>query len=58
MTIPGSYELENTMGSQNEALSSQIVPLDKKCIRKLVFYTRLSSLCLGASQNKTLGDSK
>ncbi len=42
MTIAGSYELENTMGSQNAALSSQNFPFDKQYIRKWVFYTRLS----------------
>ncbi len=41
MTIAGSYELENTMGSQNEALPSQHFPFDKQYIRKWVFYTRL-----------------
>ncbi len=55
MTIAGSYELENTMGSQNAALSSQNFPFDKQYIRKWVFYTHL---CLGASQKKTLGDFK
>ncbi len=41
MTIAGMYELENTLGSQNEALPSQISHLIKQDIRKLVFYTCL-----------------
>ncbi len=30
MTVAESYKLENTLGSQNEALSSQNVPFDKQ----------------------------
>ncbi len=43
MTIAGMYELENTLGSQNEALPSQISHLIKQYIRKFVFYTCLSN---------------
>ncbi len=43
MTIAGRNELENTLGSQNEALPSQIYHLIKQYIRKLVFYTCLSN---------------
>ncbi len=58
MTIAGSYELENTMGSQNEALPSQNFPFDKQYIRKWVFYTCLSNFMSMRFQKKTLGDSK
>ncbi len=43
MTIAGRYELENTLGSQNEALPSHILAFDKHYIRKFVFYTCLSN---------------
>ncbi len=43
MTIAGRYELENTLGSQNEALPMPNLPFDKQYIRKLVFYTCLSN---------------
>ncbi len=46
MTIAGRYELENTLGSQNEAL-----PSDKHYIRKLVFYTCLSNFMSRRFQN-------
>ncbi len=39
MTIAGRYELENTLGSQNDALPSQIYHLINNI---LVFYTCLS----------------
>ncbi len=40
MTIAGRYELENTLGSQNDALPSQIYHLINNI---LVFYTCLSN---------------
>ncbi len=40
MTIAGRYELENTLGSQNEALPSQIYHLINNI---LVFYACLSN---------------
>ncbi len=43
MTIAGRYELENTLGSQNEAFTKPILPFDKQYIRQLVFYTCLSN---------------
>ncbi len=52
MTIAGRYELENTLGSQNEALPSQIYHLINNI---LVFYACLSNLCLDASKKSTLG---
>ncbi len=44
MTIAGRYELENTLGSQNESLPSQISHLINNILEKcLVFYTCLSN---------------
>ncbi len=37
MTIAGRYELENTLGSQNEALPSQI-PFDKQYLKISVLH--------------------
>ncbi len=42
MTIAGRYELENTLGSQNEALPSQISHLINNILENLCF-TRLSN---------------
>ncbi len=39
MTIAGRYELENTLGSQNEAFTKPNFAFDKQYIRKCVFYT-------------------
>ncbi len=58
MTIAGSYELENTMGSQNESLPSQIYHLINNILENECFTHIYLSLCLGASQKKTIGDSK
>ncbi len=58
MTIAGRYELENTLGSQNEALPSQIYHLINNILEDVCFTQVYLSLCLGDSQKKTLGDSK
>ncbi len=58
MTIAGSYEMENTLGSQNKALPSQIYHLINNILENVCFTQVYLSLCLGASQKKTLGDSK
>ncbi len=58
MTISGRYELENTLGSQNEALPSQISHLINNILENVCFTHVYLILCLGASQKKTLGDSK
>ncbi len=50
MTIGGSYELENTMGSQNEASPSQISHLINNILE--------NEWLMMNSQKKTLGDSK
>ncbi len=42
MTIAGRYELENTLGSHNEALPSQISHLINNILENLCF-TRLSN---------------
>ncbi len=42
MTIAGRYELENTLGSQNEALPSQISHLINNILENVCF-TRLSN---------------
>ncbi len=55
MTIAGSYELENTMGSQNEASNFKF---DNNTLENECFTHVYLSLCLGASQKRTLGDSK
>ncbi len=44
MTIAGSYELENTMGSQNEAFKFDNNTLENECFTHVYL-----SLCLGAS---------
>ncbi len=58
MTIAGSYELKNTIGSQNEALPSQIYHLINNILENECYTHVYLSLCLGASQKKTIGDSK
>ncbi len=58
MTIAGTYELENTLGSQNEALPSQIYHLLNNILENVCFAQVCLSLCLGVSQKKTFGDSK
>ncbi len=50
MTIAGSYELENTMGSHNDALPSQISHLIKNILENLCFTHIYLSLCLGAKK--------
>ncbi len=54
MTIAGSYELENTMGSQNEAIPSQIYHLINNILENECFTHVYLSLCLGASQKRHL----
>ncbi len=59
MTIAGRYELENTLGSQNEALPSQMYHLINNILENVCFTQVYLSLCLDASQKKVhLGDSK
>ncbi len=59
MTIDGRYELENTLGSQNDAPPKPNLPFDKQYIRKCVFYTSLSKfMSRRFPKKKTLGDSK
>ncbi len=55
MTIAGRYELENTLGSQNEALPSQISHLIYNILDNLCFTYVYLILCLGASKKFTLG---
>ncbi len=55
MTISGRYELENTLGSQNEALPSQIYHLINIILENLCFTHVYHILCLGASKKSTLG---
>ncbi len=50
MTIAGSYELENTMGSHNDALPSQISHLIKNILENECFTHVYLSLCLGAKK--------
>ncbi len=58
MTIAGRNELENTLGSQNEALPSQIYHLINNILDNLCFTHVYRILCLDASKKITLGDSK
>ncbi len=58
MTIAGSYELKNTIGSQIEALPSQIYHLINNILENECYTHVYLSLCLGASQKKTIGDFK
>ncbi len=58
MTIAGRYELENTLGSRNEALPSQMYHLINNILENECFTHVYLSLCLGASQKKTVGESK
>ncbi len=53
MTIAGRYELENTLGSQNEALPSQISHLINNILENLCF-THVKTL----PKKLHLGDSK
>ncbi len=55
MTIAGRYELENTLGSQNEALPSQISHLINNILENLCFTHVYLILCLDASKKMTLG---
>ncbi len=55
MTIAGMYELENTLGSQNEALPSQISHLINNILENLCFTHVYLILCLDASKKITLG---
>ncbi len=55
MSIAGGYELENTLGSQNEALPSQISHLINNILEHLCFTHVYLILCLGASKKITLG---
>ncbi len=50
MTIAGRYELENTLGSQNEALPSQILHLINIILENLCFTHVYLNLCLDASK--------
>ncbi len=50
MTIAGRYELENTLGSQNEALPSQIYHLINNILENLCFTHVYLILCLDASK--------
>ncbi len=58
MTIAGRYELENTLGSQNEALPSQIYHLINNILENVCFTHVYLILCLDASEKIILGDSK
>ncbi len=51
MTIAGRYELENTSGSQNEALPSQIYHLINIILENECFTRVYLILCLDASKN-------
>ncbi len=55
MTIAGRYELENTLGSQNEALLSQISHLITNILVNYCFTHVYLILCLVASKKITLG---
>ncbi len=55
MTIAGRYELENTLGSQNEALPSQISHLINNILENVCFTHVYLILCLDASKKITLG---
>ncbi len=55
MTIAGRYELENTLGSQNEALPSQFSHLINNILENLYFTHVYLILCLDASKKITLG---
>ncbi len=55
MTIAGRYELENTLGSQNEALPSQIYHLINNILENECFTHVYLILCLDASTEITLG---
>ncbi len=55
MTISGRDELENTLGSQNEALPSQIYHLINNILENLCFTHVYLILCLDASKKSTLG---
>ncbi len=56
MTIAGRYELENTLGSQNEALPSQISHFINIILEQYMCFTHVYLiLCLGASKKITLG---
>ncbi len=55
MTIAGRYELENTLGSQNEALPSQIYHLINNILENVCFTHVYLILCLDASEKNTLG---
>ncbi len=55
MTIAGRYELENTLGLQNEALPSQIYHLINNILENLCFTHVYLILCLDASKKITLG---
>ncbi len=50
MTIAGRYELENTLGSQNEALPSQIYHLINNILENVCFTHVYLILCLDASE--------
>ncbi len=58
MTIAGRYELENTLGSHNEALPIQIYHLINNILENLCFTHVYLILCLDASKKLHLGDSK
>ncbi len=58
MTIAGRYELENTLGSLNEALPSQNLHLINIILENLCFTHVYLSLCLDTSKHLHLGDSK
>ncbi len=53
MTIAGRYELENTLGSQNEALPIQIYHLINNILENECFTPVYLSLCPGASPRDT-----
>ncbi len=55
MTIAERYELENTLGSQNEALPSQISQLINNILENLCFTHVYLILCLDAAKKITLG---
>ncbi len=55
MTIAGRYELENTLGSQNEALPSQIYHLINNILENVCFTHVYLILCPHVSEKITLG---
>ncbi len=58
MAIDGRYELENTLGSQNDAFPSQIYHLINNILENM-FYTSLSKfMSRRFPKKKTLGHSK